>query len=99
MKAFKIIITLALLGGLFYLAFTTDYKGKTVVEHIKDYWHGSPVEKTVVKAGKDIKNDLDKRVEAVKPKKSDLAQKGEQIEEYTEEEQKVINDAIEKHLH
>ncbi len=98
MKVFKLIITLALLVGLIYLAGTTEFKGKTVVDHIADYWHGSSVEKTVNKASKEIKGDLEKRVEAVKPKKAKIAEKGGQIEEYTEEEQKVITDAIEQYL-
>ena len=76
MKVFKLIITLALLVGLIYLAGTTEFKGKTVVDHIADYWHGSSVEKTVNKAGKEIKGDLEKRVEAVKPKKAKIAEKG-----------------------
>ncbi len=98
MKVFKLIITLALLAGLIYLAGTTEFKGKTVAKHISDYWHGSPVEKTVNKAGKEIKDDLDKRVEAVKPKKVKINEKAGEIEDYTEEEQKLITDAIKKHL-
>ena len=98
MKVFKLIITLALLAGLLYLAGTTEFKGKTVVQHISDSWHGSSVEKTVNKAGKEIKDDLDKRVEAVKPKKVKIDERGGEVEEYTEEEQKLITDAIKKHL-
>ena len=90
MKVFKLIITLALLVGLIYLAGTTEFKGKTVVDHIADYWHGSSVEKTVNKAGKEIKGDLEKRVEAVKPKKAKIAEKGGKLKNIRKKSKKSL---------
>lgn len=95
MKFFKFIFWTGALAGLFYLANTVPFNGKTAVEHARAYWDSGVIQDQLSSAGKEFNDKLEKGAEkGIKQGHK----KVEEIEEYTEEEQKVITDAIGEYL-